>query len=53
MIDDGRAAKWTKEATAALVRNLDKNEENARQATIILALLADRKDRERLILEQQ
>jgi hypothetical protein len=53
MIDDEQAAKWDKCATTALMRNLDKNEEIAHLASITLALLADREDRERYILEHQ
>jgi hypothetical protein len=52
MIDDIKAARWAKDAAIALVRHLDKDEEISRLSSIILALLADREERERYIREQ-
>lgn len=49
MIDDERVAQWAKEASIVLMRNLDKNEEIAHFASIILALNTDREERERYI----
>lgn len=53
MIDDDRVAQWTKYAGVALMRDLDKNNEIAHLASIILALLVDREDRERYIRDQR
>jgi hypothetical protein len=49
MIDNVQAAQWDRDARVALMRHLGKNEEAARDASIILALLADREERERYI----
>jgi hypothetical protein len=45
MIGNVQATQWAKEASVALMRNLDKNEEIVRLATITTALLADREER--------
>jgi hypothetical protein len=49
VIDDQRAAQWAKDASTALMCNLHRNNEIARLASIILSLLADRKEREHYI----
>lgn len=46
MIDEQRAAEWTKDAGAALMRKLGKNQETSHLAAVVLALLEDRKERE-------
>jgi hypothetical protein len=52
MLDNAQAAQWDRDARIALMRHLGKNEEVARYASIILALLADREDCERYIRER-
>jgi hypothetical protein len=52
MIDDERVAQWAAEASVALMRNLDKHAESARMAAIVAALIADRRERESYIREQ-
>lgn len=47
MIDDQRAAQWAKDAGLALTQHYGKDEAVAHLAIIVLALLADRADRER------
>jgi hypothetical protein len=47
MIDDQRAAQWANDACVALTQHYGKNERTAHLATVVLALLADRADRER------
>ena len=49
MIDSERAAHWATDASVALMRNFDRNEEIVRLASIVLVLLADRHSRERYI----
>jgi hypothetical protein len=49
MIDGARAAQWDSDARSAVMRYLGKNDEIARLASIILALLMDRQEREHYI----
>jgi hypothetical protein len=46
MIDDQRAAQWAKDAGLALTQRYGKDEATAHLAIIVLALLADRAERE-------
>ncbi len=46
MIDKVQATQWDSDARAALMRHLGKNGEITHLASIILALLADREERE-------
>lgn len=48
MVDEERVAQWTKDASIALLRSLDRNQV-ARLTSIVLSLLADREQRERYI----
>jgi len=50
MIDNHRAAKWAKDAGIALTQLYDKDDTAAHLAVIVLALLADREERERYCL---
>ena len=50
MIDNERAAQWAIDADVALVRHYGKDNATAHLAVIVLALLADRKERERYCL---
>ena len=52
MIDEQRVRQWTKDAMNAMARHLDKNDQIAHIASIVLALLADREDREHWIQER-
>ena len=52
MIDDERVAQWAREASTALMLNLDKDEEIAHLASIILAVAADRCEREGFIARE-
>lgn len=47
MIDDQRAAQWAKDAGLALTQHYGKDDAAAHLAIVVLALLADRADRER------
>ena len=47
MIDNQRAELWDKDARAALTRHYGKNDATAHLAIVVLALLADREERER------
>lgn len=47
MIDEQRAARWAKDAGLALTQHYGKDERIAHFAIIVLALLADRAERER------
>jgi len=47
MIDEQRAAEWAKDAGRALTRFYGRDDATAHLAIIVLALLADRAERER------
>lgn len=47
MIDDQRAGQWAKDAGVALTQHYGKDDAIAHLAVIVLALLADRAERER------
>lgn len=49
MIDNMQAAQWDADARIALMRNYGKNETTAHLASVVLALLQDREERERYI----
>jgi hypothetical protein len=50
MIDKERAAQWANDAGLALTRFYGKDDATAHLAVIVLALLADREERERYCL---
>jgi hypothetical protein len=49
MIDERRAEKWASDAMRALMCHHGKNEEISNLASIVLALLRDREERERYV----
>ncbi len=50
MIDERRAEQWFKDATLALMHHHGGNGEIANLASIVVALLCDREERERYIV---
>jgi len=52
MIDNTQSPQWDKAARVALMRHLGKDDQIAHLASIVLALLGDREDRERWIQER-
>jgi hypothetical protein len=53
MIDNMQLTQWGADARVALMRYLGKDDEVSRLASIILALLTDREEREWYIQEQR
>ncbi|HET7104280.1 MAG TPA: hypothetical protein VFI20_09350 [Terracidiphilus sp.] len=47
MIDRNRATQWAKDAEVFLMQRYGKDEAGAHLATVVIALLADREERER------